>query len=106
MSMAELIQKLKERWGVTTGWQLILILFIFSISGMTVLYVKKGAFSVLGFDDQTAFWLKAVTWVLVVFPSYQVIFLFYGFIFGQYEFAKNFLLHSLERIKGLFSKSG
>lgn len=102
--MADLIEKLKKRWGVESYGQIILILFIFAITGMTTLYVKKGAFGLLGITDQTAVWLKIVIWLLIVLPAYQVLFLFYGFIFGQYEFAKNFLVQSFGRLKGLFPK--
>lgn len=102
--MKKLIEKLKERWKVETLWQIILILFIFSITGMTALYVRKFVFGWLGIDDHTPFMLKILAWLLTVFPSYQILFLLYGFILGQFDFVWRFEKKSLRRITGLFKK--
>lgn len=102
--MSEMYEKLKKRWGVENFWQVILILIIFSITGMTALYVKKIVFGLLEFDASTPFWIKAFTWFFTVLPSYQVLFLFYGFLFGQFDFVWRFEKKSLKRIKDLFGK--
>ncbi|MTI88397.1 MAG: prolipoprotein diacylglyceryl transferase [Balneolaceae bacterium] len=101
-TISNIIEKLKKRWNVDSLWQILTILFIFTISGMSVLYVRKFAFSVLGFTDTTPIWEKTIVWILVVFPSYQVLFLFYGFIFGQFDFAWEFEKNSMRRIKRVF----
>ncbi|MCH2449962.1 MAG: prolipoprotein diacylglyceryl transferase [Gracilimonas sp.] len=100
--MKNYFEKLKERWGVDHFWQVGLILFIFSITGMTALYVRKYAFYLLGFNESTPFWEEAITWVLVVFPSYQVLFLVYGFLLGQFDFVWRFEKKSLLKLKKLF----
>ncbi len=100
--LKKLFEKLKKRWGVEDFWQIVLILFIFSITGMTALYVRKFAFEWLGFDQQTPFWEEAVTWMVVVFPSYQIFFLLYGFILGQLDFVWRFEKKNFRRLKGLF----
>ncbi|WP_212747631.1 DUF6787 family protein [Fodinibius saliphilus] len=100
--MGELIEKMKKRWGVETLGGVLLILFIFSITGMTALYVRKFVFGWLGFDAETPLWIELIAWVLVVFPSYQILFLIYGFLLGQFEFVWNFEKKSLHRIKNLF----
>lgn len=102
--MSDIIEKLKERWGVENLWQVLLILFIFSITGMTALYVKKIFFGLFGFTDQTSFWIKTGTWILTVIPAYQGLFLFYGFIFGQFEFVWRFEKESFRKIKEIFTK--
>jgi uncharacterized BrkB/YihY/UPF0761 family membrane protein len=100
--MGELIEKLKKRWGVETFGGFLLILFIFSITGMTTLYVRKLSFGWLGFTEETPLWIEIVAWIFVVFPSYQILFLLYGFLLGQFEFVWNFEKKSLHRIKSLF----
>jgi hypothetical protein len=100
--MGELIHKLKERWGVESFGGLLLILFIFGITGMTALYIRTFAFDWLGLNEQTPFWIEFVAWILIVFPSYQILFLFYGFLLGQFEFVWSFEKKSLGRIKNLF----
>lgn len=102
--MKKLLEKLMDRWNVDHYWQAVVILFIFSISGMTVLYVRKAAFEWLGFNKSTPFWEEAVIWLVVVFPSYQVLFLLYGFILGQFEFVWQFEKKNLRRLKKLWHK--
>lgn len=104
--MTELIDKIKKRWGIETLGELFLILFIFAITGMTALYVRKLAFGWLGFTADTAFWAEVLVWILFVLPAYQILFLFYGFIFGQFEFVWDFEKKSLHRIKRLFLRKG
>lgn len=100
--MVEFVEKMKERWGVDSFGGLLLILFIFAITGMTALYVRKVAFGWLGINTETPLWIELVAWILIVFPSYQLLFLMYGFVLGQFEFVWNFEKKSLRRIKNLF----
>lgn len=100
--MGELIEKLMKRWGVESYGGLVLILFIFSITGLTALYVRKYVFGWLGLNAETPLWIEIIAWALVIFPAYQVLFLLYGFILGQFEFVWNFEKKSLHRIKSLF----
>lgn len=99
-----LFDKLKKRWGVKTVWQLIIILVIFTVTGVSTLYVKKLIFDLIGFTPDTPFWLRAMVWLLTVVPSYQLLFLFYGFILGQFEFVWRFEKKTIERVKSLWSK--
>lgn len=104
--MSKIIEKLKERWGVDHLWQVLLILFIFSITGMTALYVRKFFFMLFGFDTATPVWEKIVVWILTVVPSYQVLFLAYGFLLGQFEFVWEFEKKNVRRIRNIFSSDG
>ena len=90
---------LKERWDVKSVWQMVVILFIFSITGLAALYVRRFVFDFLGFNSDTALWLRAVTWLFTVVPSYQVLFLFFGFILGQFNFVWNFEKQTFKKIK-------
>lgn len=104
-SMGKYLEKLKERWGVDNGWQVLLILFIFSITGMTALYVRKFFFALMGFDVSTPLWQKIIVWIVTVIPSYQVLFLTYGFLLGQFDFVWRFEKNSARRIKNLFTSN-
>lgn len=101
--MRKLFKKLKERWGVESPWQVLLILFIFSITGITALYARKFFFTLFGVDAQTPVWLKIIIWIATVIPSYQILFLTYGFLLGQFEFVWEFEKNSARRIKKLFT---
>ncbi|MDX1670903.1 MAG: DUF6787 family protein [Balneolaceae bacterium] len=101
--LKQLYQKLKDRWGVETLGQVVVILIIFSITGITTLYVKRFLFDMLGFNSETATWVKGLAWVLAVLPAYQVLFLFYGFLLGQFNFVWEFEKRSFRKIKKLFT---
>jgi hypothetical protein len=101
--MTKYIEKLKKRWGVETPGQVALILFIFAITGLSALYARKFFFALFGIDAQTSVWIKIVVWIVTVIPSYQVLFLAYGFILGQFEFVWRFEKKSARRIRNLFS---
>ena len=103
--MSEFIEKMKKRWGVDTFGGLLLILFIFAITGISTLYVRKIAFGWLGIGAETPLWMELTAWIMVVFPSYQLLFLLYGFVLGQFDFVWNFEKKSLHRIKSLFVKN-
>jgi hypothetical protein len=78
--------KLKEKWGVKNAFQVIMILVVFSLTGSTVVYLKKGFFDFIGFDDHTSIWVKSAAYILFVLPAYQVLLLGYGTLLGQFDF--------------------
>lgn len=100
--MGELIKKMMDRWGVESFGGFLLILFIFAITGITTLYVRKFLFGWMGLTEATPLWIEILAWIFIVFPSYQVLFLLYGFLLGQFEFVWNFEKKSARRIKSLF----
>lgn len=80
------IERLRAKWGLSSHLQVVIILLVFSLTGMTVLLLRKTLFSWLGFDDQTGFWIKSIVYVVFIFPAYQLLILFYGSVFGQFRF--------------------
>ncbi len=91
-----------NRWEVETVWQVVVILVIFAITGLSALYVKELAFGWVGIADSTPWWIRASCWFVFVLPSYQVLFLIYGFLLGQFDFVWRFEKNSLQRIRNLF----
>lgn len=91
--------KLKTRWKVESNLQLFLILVAFSLAGSLVLYVRKFVFNLMGITSDTPFLLRFLLWILVVFPSYQVILLIVGSLLGQFKFFWNFEKKTLRRMK-------
>ncbi|MCC5921885.1 MAG: hypothetical protein LAT68_10310 [Cyclobacteriaceae bacterium] len=78
--------KLKVKWGLESMLQVVLILIVFTLTGSTVVYLRKALFLALGFDADTDFWIKAVSYLVFVFPAYQILLLVYGFLLGQFSF--------------------
>lgn len=81
-----ILQKLKEKWGLQSLMQVVAVLIVFSLTGSTVVLIRKYLFAALGFDEGTPFWLKALSYLLFVIPLYQLLLLAYGFLLGQFNF--------------------
>ena len=80
------LDKLKAKWELDSVVQVLAVLAVFALTGSTVVYIRKFLFAFLEFGEATPFWLKAVTYLLFVFPAYQLLLLGYGFLLGQFRF--------------------
>ena len=80
------LEKLKDKWGLNSLLQVIMILVVFSLTGMTVVAIRPVIFSWFGFGELTPLWLKTITYVLLIFPMYQILILVYGALLGQFAF--------------------
>lgn len=78
--------QLQKRWGLDSTAQVLAVLLVFSLAGMSIMPTRKWVFHLLHFDGQTPFWLKFIAWLAVVFPSYQIFLILYGALFGQFRF--------------------
>lgn len=95
------IDKLKKRWNVKSGWQVLVILLVFACTGFTVMYTKRWMFKWLGIEATWAVWCFNI---FVILPLYQIILLIYGWVFGQYLFFLQFEKKMFQRIGSLFSQ--
>jgi len=95
------LERLRTRWGLTSPGQVLVILIVFSVTGMSVVFLRKSFFAFLGFDAHTPIWLKSVSYVLFIFPAYQVLILIFGFLFGQFAFFWDKEKRMLQAVKRL-----
>ena len=79
-------EKLKDRWGVSSGWQVLAILLVFACTGMTALYVKEVLYFLAGISDETPKWIRITYRIFATFAAYQVLLLAFGWLFGQFQF--------------------
>jgi sterol desaturase/sphingolipid hydroxylase (fatty acid hydroxylase superfamily) len=94
------MKKLKERWGVKSNKQIVIILLVFAITGFSSLQLAKPFLTLIGIPDTfEPHWLYRVLRLLLIFPIYQILLVFVGFIFGQFSFFWNFEKKMLERLK-------
>jgi hypothetical protein len=78
--------KLKQKWGLKSLFQVVMILLVFSLTGITVVLIRPVIFSWFNFTDNTSIWIKTLTYILLIFPMYQLLILVYGAMLGQFEF--------------------
>jgi len=80
------LEKLKEKWGLKSLFQVLMILLVFSLTGMTVVLVRPIIFAWFNYDGQTSLWIKTLTYIALIFPMYQILILVFGALLGQFSF--------------------
>ena len=82
---------IKKRWNISSNWQLASILIVFAITGFSSLQVAKPFLSLIGIPETfKPHWLYRILRLVLIFPIYQVLLVFIGFVFGQFTFFWNF----------------
>ena len=93
------MRKLKERWGIESNWQIVVILVVFAITGSTAAYIARPILMFFGITTETfPIWLYVPLYLIVLLPFYKVLLLFYGTLFGQRKFFWGFVKKFLQRI--------
>lgn len=93
------MKKLKKRWGIDSNVQLVVIFFVFAITGSTAAKLAEPVTAFMGIEhDSTATWLYWTARILLIFPIYQVLLVAFGWLFGQFRFFWNFEKKMLNRL--------
>jgi hypothetical protein len=93
-----MLEKLKNRWNLKSGWQVVLVLIVFTCTGFTVMLLKDPILSLIAAKEERS-WVFTTVYYILIFPVYFVILLFYGFIFGQSKFFMGFVKKTFSRFK-------
>ena len=100
------MEKLKERWGLTSNRQLVVIFIVFAITGSSAAKLAAPVTSFFGIDDQLPWYVYWPARIILVFPIYQVLLILFGWIAGQFSFFWAFEKKMLSRFGfGKFFKS-
>jgi hypothetical protein len=94
------MEKLKQRWGLSSNWQIIAIIIVFSINGSLAVKVAGPVTNFFGLNAETTepYALYLVLRILLMFPIYQLTLPLVGWVFGQFNFFWNFEKKMLRRI--------
>ncbi len=87
----QIAQKLKTHWGITSNKQLLVILFVFAITGPTTLLVERFMFNLFEIPAIDHWLFRVAFFMLFTLPVYKALLLFYGLIFGQFAFFSKFV---------------
>jgi len=85
------MKKLKERWEVTTNWQLTVIFIVFALTGSTSAKFAGPITDMIGVTKDMGGWIYWPVRILIIFPVYQVILVFFGWLFGEFSFFWQFV---------------
>ena len=93
------MEKLKQRWGITSNLQIILIFAAFAVNGSFAAWVANPVTEFIGIHRETTngfiYWPLRI---LLIFPIYQLTLPIVGFAFGQFKFFWNFEKKFLSRL--------
>ena len=93
------MERLKEKWGITSNFQLVIIFIVFSVTGSLSLLVSGPLLDFLCIKQDLfspyIFWPLRI---LIVFLIYQILILIVGTLFGQFNFFWSFEKKMLSRI--------
>tara|TARA_B110000116_G_C16407439_1_gene390278 strand:+ start:148 stop:447 length:300 start_codon:yes stop_codon:yes gene_type:complete len=93
------MKKLKEKWGITSNSQLIIILIVFSVTGSIAVWIAKPLLDLVELDKSTLSpWIFWPIRISIIFPIYQVLIVIIGALFGQFRFFWNFEKKMLVRL--------
>ena len=77
----------KSRWGITSNFQVAVIVAVFAVTGSSAAFVSKPILAFFGITKQEVSpWLYYFLYILLIFPAYQVLLVAIGTIFGQFRF--------------------
>ena len=86
-----IMKKLKERWGITSNFQIVIIFIVFGITGSVSAYISGPLTNIIIGESELHWLIKLLIRIIVLTPIYQVLLLFFGYIFFQYKFFYNFV---------------
>lgn len=93
------MEKLKQRWGIESNFQILIIFIVFAINGSLAVYLTNPITNLIGISKETTPLL--LYWpirILVIFIVYQLTLVIVGTIFGQKKFFWNMEKKMLQRI--------
>ncbi len=93
------MEKLKQRWGIDSNFQILVIFVVFAVTGSTAVKLVAPITGFIGLDRETTnAWLYWIIRILLIFPTYQILLVAFGWLFGQFKFFWNFEKKMLRRL--------
>ena len=89
----------KERWGITSNWQLAVIFVVFAITGSLSVKLAVPVTQFIGLDKATTSpWIFWPIRIVLIIPIYQVLLVGVGALFGQHKYFWRFEKKILRRL--------
>ena len=93
------MKKLNECWGITTIYQLLLIIIVFAINGSLSARISSYLMELIGISDENTHWfLYYLILLVLVLPIYPFLLMGFGYLFGQSKFFFPFGKRMLSKI--------
>lgn len=80
-------KNLKARWNIKSNFQFFIIFCVFAITGSTAALIAKPILEWVGITKESvSLWMYYPLYILIIYPFYKILLLFYGALFGQFSF--------------------
>ena len=93
------MKKLKERWNIHSNWRLTVVFVVFAITGSTAAKFAGPIAELLGITTSLDWYFYWPARILFIFPIYQVLLVFFGWLFGEFNFFWSFEKKMLRSMK-------
>lgn len=90
------MKKLKERWNVETNCQLFIIFLVFAITGSSAAKLAAPVTDFFEIKKEMGWYIYWPFRILIIFPIYQVLLVFFGWVFGEFNFFWTFVKKMLK----------
>ena len=76
-----MFENLKKKWGIESSFQLIIIFIVFAITGSVAAKMSNPITVYFNLDTLPGLFYWPIR-ILIVFPVYQILLVWFGFVFG------------------------
>ncbi len=93
-----LFKTLETKWILDAKWEMIRVFIVFAITGSSSMFVGRPIIKLLGITKENL--NPVLYWVLFIIIGlifYQILLVFFGWLFGQFQFFWNFEKKMLRR---------
>ena len=94
--------RFKSKWNIQSNWQLFKVMVVFSMAGQSILFAMPFVKDYFELPDDLNFLWKALFFIFISFPIYQVFLLFWALLLGEFQFFLFFIKTSFKKSKELF----
>lgn len=94
-----MIEKLKQRWGINSNWQLSIIILVFSITGSFATKMAAPLTEFIGVTKEMGWYFYWPLRIAIIFPLYQIFLVIFGWLFGQHTFFWKFEKKMIRRMR-------
>ena len=84
------MKKLKKRWKIKSNGQLFIVFLVFAITGSSAAKLASPVTDLFEIKREMGWHIYWPFRILIIFPIYQVLLVFFGWVFGEFEFLWNF----------------
>jgi hypothetical protein len=81
-----MIKRLKKKWEIESNFQFWMIMLVFSITGSSLRWIVSPILGQMGIGHETAWAIHIPMYILVAYPSYQIMLMVWGSLLGQFQF--------------------